>query len=197
MREPAPRHDGQEVRMPRLRPPSPGCETDDRSAGVPPGHDKDSVPEDPPPGAATLAEATPENLFREFEHARVLAYKKGQAHAMVTATMAKARLAGVFHDKADPVPATPAKFDGNYAEAARRVAFLMRLAAHENSPGENAAPDAQGDPQDRPINARRTNTSMQSQGSFHSTPTAVQMDGSRDRHSLSRRDRRHPQEDAS
>src|SRR5262249_21141578 len=85
----------------------------------------------PAPSAITPAEVTTANVIREFEDARQLALDKGQAAAAVAATMAKARLAGLLKDKPERHPVPPAKFDGNYTEAARRIAFLLRLASKE------------------------------------------------------------------
>jgi hypothetical protein len=76
------------------------------------------------------------NLIREFEEARLLALDKGQASAAVTATMAKARLAGLLKERPESNPEPEAKFDGNYTEAARRIALLLRLAADETASGQ-------------------------------------------------------------
>jgi hypothetical protein len=86
--------------------------------------------------AATPMEVTTANAIREFEEARLLAIKKGQASAAVTATMAKARLAGLLAGTPEGKPAPAAKFDGNYTDAARRIAFLLRLSANETSDGQ-------------------------------------------------------------
>ena len=83
------------------------------------------------PGANTIAEVTPDMMIREFELARSLAIKRGQASAAVTATLAKARLAGLLNEKGESNAESPAKFDGNYAEAARRISLLLRLANHQ------------------------------------------------------------------
>src|SRR5258706_546045 len=82
-------------------------------------------------GAATIAEVTPDNMIREFEQARSLAVRRGQASAAVTATLAKARLAGLLNERSESNAEPPAKFDGNYAEAARRISLLLRLANHQ------------------------------------------------------------------
>jgi len=83
------------------------------------------------PGAATIAEVTPDKMIRELERARSLAITRGQASAAVTATLAKARLAGLLNEKGESNAESPAKFDGNYAEAARRISLLLRLANHQ------------------------------------------------------------------
>jgi hypothetical protein len=72
-------------------------------------------------------------MIREFEQARLLALKKGQASAAVTATMAKAKLAGLLKERPESNPESAEKFDGNYTEAARRIALLLRLAADETA----------------------------------------------------------------
>jgi len=81
----------------------------------------------------TTVEVTAARAIREFEEARLLALKKGQAAAAVSATMAKAKLAGLLAEKPENTPQRPAGFDGNYTEAARRIAFLLRLAEDETS----------------------------------------------------------------
>jgi hypothetical protein len=80
------------------------------------------------PGATTIAEVTPDNMIRELERARSLAITRGQASAAVTATLAKARLAGLLNERGESNAEPSAKFDGNYAEAARRISLLLRLA---------------------------------------------------------------------
>ena len=84
---------------------------------------------------ATIAKVTTATAIGEFEEARLLALKKGQAAAAVSATMAKAKLAGLLAEKPEAKPERPVRFDGNYTEAARRVALLLRLAAEETSNG--------------------------------------------------------------
>src|SRR5258708_21655928 len=83
------------------------------------------------PGAKTIAEVTPDNMIDELERARSLAIKRGQASAAVTATLAKARLAGLLNERGESNAESSAKFDGNYAEAARRISLLLRLAHHQ------------------------------------------------------------------
>ena len=78
-------------------------------------------------------EMTTEKAIDELEDARKLAIKKGQASAAVSATIAKARLAGLLTDKPESKPMRTIGFDGNYTEAARRVALLLRLADKEKS----------------------------------------------------------------
>ena len=83
------------------------------------------------PGATTIAEVTPDNMIGELERARSLAIKRGQASAAVTASLAKARLAGLLNERGESNAESPAKFDGNYVEAARRISLLLRLANHQ------------------------------------------------------------------
>jgi hypothetical protein len=84
---------------------------------------------------ATSAEVTVATAIGEFEEARLLALKKGQAAAAVSATMAKAKLAGLLAEKPESKFERPAGFDGSYTEAARRIAFLLRLAEDETADG--------------------------------------------------------------
>ena len=91
-----------------------------------------------PVAPITVAEVTTEKIINEFEKARRLALKKGQASAAVTATMAKAKLAGLLAEKPKGKTAPPPKFDGNYAEAARRITLLLRLAANKTSEGHKS-----------------------------------------------------------
>jgi hypothetical protein len=90
-----------------------------------------STAEEPEPGANTIAEVTPDQMIRELELARSLAIKRGQASAAVTASLAKARLAGLLNERGESNAESPAKFDGNYAEAARRISLLLRLGNHQ------------------------------------------------------------------
>jgi hypothetical protein len=83
------------------------------------------------PGAKTIAEVTPDQIIRELERARSLAISRGQASAAVTASLAKARLAGLLNERGESNAESSAKFDGNYAEAARRISLLLRLANHQ------------------------------------------------------------------
>jgi hypothetical protein len=94
----------------------------------------------PPVLSANAADAAPIELttasaIREFEEARLLALEKGQAAAAVSATMAKAKLAGLLTENPGSRPERVLGFDGNYAEAARRIAYLLDLAADETADG--------------------------------------------------------------
>ena len=87
-------------------------------------------------------EMTVETLIRKLEEARKFAVDNGRAAAAVTATVAISRLLRLLPDKPGRPPsshkparspAPPAKFDGNYNDAARRIAFLLGLAAKERA----------------------------------------------------------------
>jgi len=92
-------------------------------------------PQAMPATAVSTMELTTTQAICEFEQARQLALKKGQASAAVSATMAKAKLAGLLTGKPENKPARVTGFDGNYTEAARRISLLLRLAANETSDG--------------------------------------------------------------
>src|SRR5215831_1707389 len=76
----------------------------------------------------TLPEVPTTVAIVEFEKARKLALKKGQASAAVSATLAKAKLAGLLNKKPENTTRRAVGFDGNYNEAARRILLLLRLA---------------------------------------------------------------------
>jgi hypothetical protein len=87
-------------------------------------------------------EMTVETLIRKLEEARKFAVDNGRAAAAVTATVAIVRLLRLLPDKPGRPPsshkpgrspALPAKFDGNYNDAARRILFLLGLAAKERA----------------------------------------------------------------
>ena len=85
-------------------------------------------------------------MIREFEEARQCALDNGKAADAMAASIAKAKLCGLFTDKPGRNPEPPVKFDGNYAEAARRVALLLRLGVKElgvKEPGTRENKDRQ------------------------------------------------------
>jgi len=84
----------------------------------------------------TVPEVTTATAIVEFEKARKLALKKGQASAAVSATLAKAKLAGLLNKKPENTTRRAVGFDGNYNEAARRILLLLRLAENETSDGD-------------------------------------------------------------
>jgi len=91
--------------------------------------------EAPTPGAATPAEVTNASTIRELEDARLLAMSGKHPAAAISAIMSKAKMAGLLSDKPEGAPERRRGFDGNYAEAARRVSLLLRLAENEKSEG--------------------------------------------------------------
>ncbi len=108
------------------------------------------------PSSITPEEMTVETLIRELEKDRKFAVEKGRAAAAVNATVAIGRLLRLLPDKfgrppsphkPGRSPAPPAKFDGNYNDAARRIMFLLGLAAKERA---EEADKANGQKRDRP-----------------------------------------------
>jgi hypothetical protein len=87
-------------------------------------------------GAATLEEVTNASIVKELEDVRRLAVLQGQSAAAVSAIMNKAKIAGLLTEKLDAPPRTPG-FDGNYAEAARRILLLLHLAEHDKTDGSD------------------------------------------------------------
>jgi len=80
------------------------------------------------PGAATIAEVTPDNMIREFEQARSLAVRRGQASAAVTLPLAKARLAGLLNEiLAAASPCEPSNRQGSKALSDSPDKFAKRL----------------------------------------------------------------------
>jgi hypothetical protein len=96
-------------------------------------------------GARTIAEVTPDKLVHELDEARMMALDRGQASAAVNATLAKARLAGLVNERGESIADPPAKFDGNYAEAARRISLVLRLASEQTASGQRFFPQHRGD----------------------------------------------------
>jgi phage terminase small subunit len=88
-----------------------------------------------PPTPAQI-EVTTATTLRELEEARKLAIAKKQPAPAISATMAKAKLAGLVFEKANDEPQTAPNFADSDIEAARRIAFLLGLAAIE-PPGES------------------------------------------------------------
>jgi hypothetical protein len=97
-----------------------------------------SPPQPPPPPPPI--EVTAASTIRELEEARKIAVDKQQAAAAVSAILAKAKFAGLLDEKPESTPASAADqpaFDGNYREAARRIALLLRLAEKQNAEQQN------------------------------------------------------------
>jgi hypothetical protein len=116
----------------------------------------------PAPSDIKPEDMTVEDLIRMLFEDRSRARKENRPAAAVTASVAMARLLGFLPDKPgrtranlprrlgrDPAP-PPAKFDGNYNEAARRVALLLRLGAKEKPEETGKAETANGQERDRP-----------------------------------------------
>ncbi len=98
----------------------------------------------PAPSVITPAEMTIETVIRELADARKLAVKHGRAAAAVNATVAIGRLLRLLPDKRGR---PPSKFDGNYNDAARRIALLLGLATKQKA---EDADKADGQKRDRP-----------------------------------------------
>ena len=96
------------------------------------------------PSGIAPAEMTVETVIRELEKARDLAFEHGRAAAAVNATVAIGRLLRLLPDKRGR---PPSKFDGNYNDAARRIALLLGLATKQNT---EDADKADGQKRDRP-----------------------------------------------
>ncbi len=76
--------------------------------------------------AAAPPEVTEASTLIRLEEDRKNAIKRGHSAVALSATLAMAQLKGLFNDRPERRPALP-KFDGNYHNAARRVALLLRL----------------------------------------------------------------------
>jgi hypothetical protein len=110
----------------------------------------------PAPSDTTSEEMTVETLIRKLEEDRKFAKKEGRAAAAVNATVQMGRLLRLLPDKPGRPPsahkpgrspAPPAKFDGNYNDAARRILFLLGLATKERA---EEADKTNGQKRDRP-----------------------------------------------
>ena len=112
----------------------------------------------PTPSDVAPAEITVESLIRDLGEVLRIAVKRGRPTAAVAAAVAIARLLHALPDKPGRPPsprrpghnpAPPAKFDGNYNDAARRVALLLQLGAKQK-PEANTAETANGQERERP-----------------------------------------------
>ncbi len=113
-----------------------------------------TTPSDVNPAAMTV-----EDLIRDLEEDRQLARSQNRGGAAVNASVTIARLMHMLPHKfgrppSSPrkpgdSPAPPAKFDGNYNEAARRIALLLRLGAKEKAEEADKAETANGQKRDR------------------------------------------------
>jgi hypothetical protein len=116
----------------------------------------------PAPSDIKPEDMTVEDLIRKLYEDRERAINEKRAAAAVNATVAMGRLLKMLPDKPgrtranlprrlgrDPAP-PPAKFDGNYNEAARRVALLLGLGAKKTAEEADKAETANGQERDRP-----------------------------------------------
>jgi hypothetical protein len=85
--------------------------------------------------AAAPPEVTTASAIGWLDEIRRKAMDKGHSAAAVNAALGIARLSGLFKDKPERSPALP-KFDGNYHEAARRIALLLRLGKEKPAKAE-------------------------------------------------------------
>lgn len=90
------------------------------------------------PADAAIVEVNLATSLFELEEARKVALARGQAAAAVSATMAKAKMVGLLNEGAEGAAARPVSPEISLNEAARRIAFLLRLA--EDEPDSDSAP---------------------------------------------------------
>jgi phage terminase small subunit len=90
------------------------------------------------PAEGASSDVTVATIIRELEEARRLAMAKKQPAPAVSAALGKAKIAGLVVDKAESrTDSTPA-VEYTDTEAARRIAFLLRLA--EIDPSDEKEP---------------------------------------------------------
>jgi hypothetical protein len=94
--------------------------------------------------AAAPPEVTTDSTIGWLNEIRQKATKKGHCAAAVNAVLAMARLKGLFKDEPERSPVLP-KFDGNYHEAARRIALLLRLGKKKPAKAEKKSTKRQTD----------------------------------------------------
>ncbi len=85
-------------------------------------------------GSAT-GTVTTAALLRELEEARTIAIAKKQPTPAIAAILAKARIAGLSDDRLDTPTAGAAPRAGSYADAVRRISYLLRQANIEKRGG--------------------------------------------------------------
>jgi hypothetical protein len=112
----------------------------------------------PTPSDVAPAEITVESLIRDLGEVLKIAVKIGRPTAAVAAAVAIARLLHALPDKHGRPPSRhkpssslppPAKFDGNYHDAARRVAFLLGLGKEQKAEAPQEADEANGQKRER------------------------------------------------
>jgi hypothetical protein len=86
--------------------------------------------------AITAADVTVDRILSALEETRKEALKRGNTASAVTAILAMANFAGLLKDNFVPGAAPLPKFDGNYHEAARRIALLLRLGKEKPAKAE-------------------------------------------------------------
>jgi hypothetical protein len=112
----------------------------------------------PVPPDAAPAEITVESLIRDLDDVLKAAVKRGRPTAAVAAAVAIGRLLHALPDKpgrppsshkAGRGPTLPVKFDGNYHDLARRVAFLLGIGKEKKADEPDGADNADGQKRDR------------------------------------------------
>ena len=89
------------------------------------GHKADEQP--PPLPDITIGDVTVNSTISRLEAVRIGAMNRGHTAQAVIAILEMAKLKGLYNDKPEQGRAALPKFDGNYHEAARRIALLLRL----------------------------------------------------------------------
>lgn len=103
------------------------------------------------PPAITAADVTVGRILSALEETRIEALKRGNTASAVTAILVMANFAGLLKDKSAPGAPPPPKFDGNYHEAARRIALLLRLGKEKPAKAARKSSRRQSDKaRDRP-----------------------------------------------
>jgi phage terminase small subunit len=85
------------------------------------------------PAEGATSVVTVATIIRELEEARRLAMAKKQPAPAVSAALGKAKIAGLVLDKGESRAESTAVVEYTDTEAARRIAFLLRLAEIEPS----------------------------------------------------------------
>ena len=113
------------------------------------GHKADEQP--PPLPDITIGDVTVNSTISRLEAARIEAMERGHTAQAVIAILEMARLKGLYNDQPEQGRAALPKFDGNYHEAARRIALLLRLGKEKPAKAENKSMKRQTDKdRDRP-----------------------------------------------
>jgi phage terminase small subunit len=83
------------------------------------------------PAEEAASDVTVATIIRELEEARRLAMAKKQPAPAVSAALGKAKIAGLVVEKAESHVEARPTFEGSDTDAARRIAFLLRLGGIE------------------------------------------------------------------